>query len=153
LIPKSAKIPATSRARLETLTKVFSHDAQTHLFQAIDPGYYLRSDSIPFKFKNEAIEDYLYKPATASQKPQLEIEDVNYWRILPDLTRLEAELEGDGKKHLAQARQVANSLMAWVVKALLDIEKPTSEKGKKLLFKKTLRRQKEALELKFTGKA
>lgn len=141
-----------SKARLETLAKRFPQRILRRLLGAVDPGYYLESESI--QSYNDTIEEYLYFPKetlATKENFQLEIEDINYCRILPNLVQLGDDLQGQAETELMEARGVAISLMRWVVLTLLDLGQPSSNRGRKQLFKETVRTQKEELEQRFAA--
>jgi hypothetical protein len=147
LIPKSTTIPVESRAKLNELAKRFPKDVLKSLFQAIDPGFYLETDSI--QSPRDVFEDFVYHPEDVVAVEDLGIDDIFYQGIYKALVMLEDEIEGPSKYTLSEPRRIATSLMGWVVKALIEGEVPSSNRGKKQLYKKVLQEQKEELKRKF----
>jgi hypothetical protein len=149
LIPTSTTIPAESRAKLEELAQRFPKKVLGSLLHAVDPGYYLQKESIQSPY--DVVEPYLFHSENAVEVESLGIDDIFYQGILKSLVNLEAEIQGPSQYTLSEPRRIATKLMAWVVKAFIEGEIPSSNRGRKQLFKKELKAQKEALERKFAS--
>ena len=147
LIPTSTNIPEESKAKLTDLAKRFPKDVLVSLFQAIDTGYYLRTE--PIQSQSDVFQDYLFHPEAIVEMEDLEIKDIHFCGIYQDLVKLGAEIHGPTKYDLSDARNVARNLMDWVVCVLCNVEKATSNRGRKKVYKETLREQKEELDRKF----
>ena len=147
LIPTSTTIPEESRAKLQELARRFPRGVLGTLFQAVDPGYYLRDESI--QTFHGAFEPFLFYPEDFAEVEDLRIDDIFYQGIFKVLVKLEEEIEGPAKYNLSEPRRVATKLMGWVVKAFIEEEVPSSNRGRKQLYKRIVQEQKDELERKF----
>jgi len=147
LIPTSKTIPDESKAKLEELARRFPKKVLGSLLLAVDPGYYRWSDSI--QSPHDVFEPFLFYPDNVVEVEHLGIDDIFYHGIHKALVKLEEEVQGPSKYTLSEPRRVATRLMGWVVTALIGEQVPSSNRGKKQLYKKVLREQKEELERKF----